>query len=27
VPHELYRNADRAAYLAKQGGGGHTLAA
>ena len=27
VPHELYRNADQAAYLAKQGGGGHTLAA
>ena len=27
APHELYRNADRAAYLAKQGGGGRTLAA
>ena len=27
APHELYRNADRAAYLAKQGGGRHTLAA
>ena len=27
TPHELYRSADRAAYRAKQGGGGHTLAA
>ncbi len=27
TPHELYRSADRAAYRAKQAGGGHTLAA
>jgi diguanylate cyclase (GGDEF)-like protein len=27
TPHELYRGADRAAYRAKQGGGGRTLAA
>jgi diguanylate cyclase (GGDEF)-like protein len=27
APHELYRSADQAAYLAKQGGGRHTLAA
>jgi len=27
APHELYRNADQAAYLAKQSGGRHTLAA